>query len=215
MNESRKSSSGGRPTHDESARLSDRILDVARGLFIAQGFEATSIEQIASAAHVAKRTVYSRFDGKEGVFDGVIKRHIDRNLLEMDELDLDGHMLEERLRRLSVLLLEHVLDPQSVELDRAITAEALKFPNLARLYREHGAPRYSTSVVEILLSCPQEYKGTKAQAAHDASTFLILIVLPLLRLAHFSPVQQVRQELDTGVIEKRLRFFMRGICAEP
>ncbi|WP_309510223.1 TetR/AcrR family transcriptional regulator C-terminal domain-containing protein [Agrobacterium tumefaciens] len=79
---------------------------------------------------------------KEALFDAVIKRRIDHNLLEIGGLDLHGLKLEDKLLRLAYLLLEHVLQPEAIELDRAITAEAVRFPNLARLYREHAAPRY-------------------------------------------------------------------------
>lgn len=205
-----KPGAGGRPTQDQAAQLSSKILDAAQTLFLAQGFERTSIDQIATAAHVAKRTLYSRFDGKVGVFDAVIKRRIDTNLLEIGVLDVDNLDLEEKLRRLAYVLLDHILDREAIELDRAITAEAARFPNLARLYREHAAPRY-TQFIATMLQSSSQYSRSSDQADRDAHTFLILLVLPLLRLALFSTAEQVQAELDGGVIEDRLQFFMKGI----
>ncbi|MBP1880513.1 hypothetical protein A6R70_21580 [Agrobacterium rubi] len=191
--------------------MSGKILDVAESLFLAQGFERTSIDQIATTARVAKRTLYARFADKEAVFDAVVKRRIDNNLLEIDSLDLQGLKLEDKLLKLAYLLLEHILQPQAIELDRAITAEAVRFPNLARLYREHAAPRYIGYIARVLISSSEYYSSEQGDAQRDGSNFLVLIVLPLLRTALFSTPDQVRRELEGGVIEDRVRFFMNGI----
>lgn len=43
------------------------ILEAARQLFFDQGFERTSVREIASAAGVTERTFYRYFEGKEGL----------------------------------------------------------------------------------------------------------------------------------------------------
>ncbi len=52
---------GGRPSRDEAARLSDRILDAATDLFFQRGYGATSIEAVARSARISKRTFYHRY----------------------------------------------------------------------------------------------------------------------------------------------------------
>src|SRR5205085_9793778 len=69
---------GGRPSRLESAQLSDRILDVATALFLSHGFGATSIEAVAKRAGISKRSCYHRFNGKEMLFEAVVRRLIDR-----------------------------------------------------------------------------------------------------------------------------------------
>src|SRR5260370_40917978 len=69
---------GGRPSRLESAQLSDRILNVATALFLGHGFGATSIEAVARRAGISKRTFYHRFRGKEGLFEAVVRRPIQR-----------------------------------------------------------------------------------------------------------------------------------------
>lgn len=49
------------------------ILRAARGLFAEAGFEATSIDDIASRAGVAKGAVYHHFRSKEAVFVAVLE----------------------------------------------------------------------------------------------------------------------------------------------
>ena len=50
------------------------ILTEAQKLFARYGFNKTTVDEIASAAHMAKSTLYHHFPGKEEIFRGVIER---------------------------------------------------------------------------------------------------------------------------------------------
>src|SRR5207302_5736822 len=84
---------GGRPSRLESARLSERILDVATAIFLGQGYGATSIEAVARQARISKRTVYHRFSGKEVLFETVVRRLIERWAPGLDRQLLDAPTL--------------------------------------------------------------------------------------------------------------------------
>lgn len=64
---------GRRRKYDNSRRRADaearqrRIIEAATGLFAAQGFGATSIDQIAAAADVSSPTIYATFGSKASV----------------------------------------------------------------------------------------------------------------------------------------------------
>src|SRR5260370_11097124 len=60
---------GGQPSRLESARLSDRILDVATALFLGHGFGATSIEAVAPRPAISKSTLYPPLPVQRGLFD--------------------------------------------------------------------------------------------------------------------------------------------------
>ena len=47
--------------------LHERIFNTARGLFLSQGFEATTVEQIAEAADIVPATFFNHFPSKEEV----------------------------------------------------------------------------------------------------------------------------------------------------
>ena len=53
------------------------ILAAADRLFVAQGFHATSVDQIAQAAGYTKGAVYSNFDAKEDLFFAVYEARVD------------------------------------------------------------------------------------------------------------------------------------------
>ncbi|MGY4647173.1 TetR/AcrR family transcriptional regulator [Mycobacterium sp. URHB0021] len=55
----------------------ERIVDAAIELFIAQGYDATTVDQIAAAADVARGTFFNHFPGKEDVTHAWIDRRRD------------------------------------------------------------------------------------------------------------------------------------------
>lgn len=55
---------GGRPTREAAAQLERRILAVAAELFAAQGYAATSMEQVAEICKAGKDTLYRRYASK-------------------------------------------------------------------------------------------------------------------------------------------------------
>src|SRR5438477_9315577 len=130
---------GGRPSRQESAQLSDRILDVATVLFLSDGFGATSIEGIAKRAGISKRTFYHRFRGKEMLFEAVVRRLIERWTPPFDAALFEGASLAEMLRRAAEYMLEVALTPEALALHRMVIAEATRFPGLARILHELGA----------------------------------------------------------------------------
>ncbi len=54
----------------------EQLITVARGLFAEKGFDATSIEEIASRARVSKPVVYEHFGGKEGLYAVIVDREL-------------------------------------------------------------------------------------------------------------------------------------------
>lgn len=54
----------------------EQLIDVARGVFAARGFEAATIEEIAEAADVSKPIVYQHFGGKEGLYAVIVDRAV-------------------------------------------------------------------------------------------------------------------------------------------
>ena len=50
----------------------EQLIEIGRSLFAAKGFEAVSVEEIASTAKVSKPIVYEHFGGKEGLYAVVV-----------------------------------------------------------------------------------------------------------------------------------------------
>jgi len=58
----------------EKAQRKKRIVDIAQKVFVARGYEGTSVPAIADAAGYNKRTIYLYFKDKEDIFLAVVLR---------------------------------------------------------------------------------------------------------------------------------------------
>ena len=54
------------------------ILDAALELFSVQGFEATSIAQIAGAVGIRKASLYSHFENKQAILDALVQEVLEQ-----------------------------------------------------------------------------------------------------------------------------------------
>lgn len=62
----------------ERTELQERILDAARTLFAAQGFEAVTLRKIAAAIEYAPAAIYGHFPDKEALIRALCLRDFDR-----------------------------------------------------------------------------------------------------------------------------------------
>ncbi|MFS8202267.1 TetR/AcrR family transcriptional regulator [Streptomyces sp. CWNU-52B] len=67
-----------------SARKRAAIIDAARGLFLREGYERTSMDGIAAAARVSKPTVYGHFGDKKGLFSAIVGTSVDALVRTID-----------------------------------------------------------------------------------------------------------------------------------
>ena len=74
-----------------SAARREQLIDVGRTLFAERGFEATSVEEIASKAGVSKPVVYEHFGGKEGLYAVVVDREMQKLLGSIEETLTGDH----------------------------------------------------------------------------------------------------------------------------
>jgi len=108
-------------------------------LFLRSGFAATSIEAIAAAAGVSKRTLYARFPAKEAVFLAVVRRLIGDWLQGFDAAVDSAPSLETALLAAGQRMLAVALTPSALALHRLMVAEAGRFPELATALRNGGS----------------------------------------------------------------------------
>ncbi len=58
-------------------RTARRIMDVAEGLFARQGYDGTSLRQIASAAGLQEPGLYNHFSSKRALYEAILNRGLD------------------------------------------------------------------------------------------------------------------------------------------
>jgi AcrR family transcriptional regulator len=200
---------GGRPSKEEAEKLEDKILDAAAALFFDHGYGATSIEQIAKDAGIAKRTLYSRFENKGAVFSAVVHRVIER--VRPDNAATDGLFtqgsIEDILRRVAPMMLTASLSPQTLAMFRVVLAESARFPELALIMNEQSARQEAIRRIAHLL---HDKGGLSAHdAAFAAEQFMLMVIAAPQRRALGLGKPLTQTEL-TGWANKTVDLFMRG-----
>lgn len=120
-----------------SERKRQAILDAAAQLFLAGGYQGTSMDEIAALAEVSKQTVYKNFADKQQLFRetvlGAASRADDFARALPSALPADDD-LEASLTALARRYLSTVMQPGLLRLRRLVISEAGRFPELASDY---------------------------------------------------------------------------------
>lgn len=93
------------PRAKRAAPGRERILDEARSLFIAHGFDSVSMQQIADAAQVNKATLFHHFGDKEGLFVAVMREEIAGVRAALTDELAAGGPIREQLKRITTRFL--------------------------------------------------------------------------------------------------------------
>jgi AcrR family transcriptional regulator len=141
--------SGGRPTARAAAALETTILDHATAAFLADGYAATTIEAIARACGVAKRTIYARWDGKPALFRAALERLIAKWMSTAGEWG-DAGTIEATLKAAAEDILTVALIPEAIALHRLIIAECGRFPELPVLVHQAGGSEGTRRIATLL-----------------------------------------------------------------
>ena len=111
-----------------------RLIQAAKEAFMEEGYRA-SIDRIAARAGVARQTVYNHFASKDDLFSEVA--HIAANAI-LVSLDGDGGDIRERLLRFGAALRQRVIGDEGLAMFRTLSAEAPRFPALAKAFLDKG-----------------------------------------------------------------------------
>jgi len=121
-----------------TGRKFQQVLEGAREVFMRDGFEGASVDDIAKAANVSKATLYSYFPDKRLLFMEVASAECNRQAEESMELvDRNApvrQVLEFGARRMIQILTSHF----SRQMFRVCVAESERFPELGRKFYESG-----------------------------------------------------------------------------
>jgi AcrR family transcriptional regulator len=137
----RRPKSGGRPTRREAARRLDRVLDIARRYFLANGYSETSLDAIARASGVAKKTLYHHFGSKAGLFTAILEALRQSWIVELRDVVVQPLEPRRVLEAVAAHLLEVGTRPQMIHLHRLLVAEAHRFPELVQKHYDRRLPR--------------------------------------------------------------------------
>lgn len=121
-----------------TGRKFDQVLEGARDVFMADGFEGASVDDIARAAGVSKATLYSYFPDKRLLFTEVLRNECARQECGAADLVPQGCSLRAALETAAERFLDVLLTDFSRRMFRICVAEADRFPELGRMFYQSG-----------------------------------------------------------------------------
>lgn len=202
----------GRPV-DPAKRAA--VLSAARELFLAKGYDAVTMGEIALRAGVSKATLYAHYPERSALLQAVIQRESERIVGERALIEEAGLDLEDRFRRLGLRLLTFLTKPERLHFERLLSAAAARYPRLAARFFEAGPGRARATLVKLinegveqgLLRVPDPFA-----AAGDLAGLWqgFLRIETTLRYRRVPRRQELRRRVARGV-----RLFMKIYAVHP
>ena len=127
----------GRPKARTDAEQMAAIVGCARVLFVEGGYGRTTMDEIAAACRISKRTLYRLFPAKVDLFAAIIASHRPTMLALPGEYD---HLpLVEALEAIFRVDIDDAENRERMALVGFVLAEMRHVPELAAIVRQHGA----------------------------------------------------------------------------
>lgn len=202
----------GRPTREQQEQRHEELLNVALDMFLERGFEQTTMEDIATQVGMSKRTVYARYEDKSALFKATVQRAVERYTVPREAVEaLAKDDLEETLVAIARMRIANVAKPVAIKLQRILSAQSYRFPELFRAAYEEGAGPTINFLSDLFLRYSREGKINVTDPHRAATAFLSLVVGGPSRLITSGST------VDEREIEQHIRFtinlFLTGIRA--
>jgi AcrR family transcriptional regulator len=147
----------------------EAIVGAAERLFLDRGFGAVSMDELAEAAGVARRTLYNQFANKEEIFREMLRRVSGQLASALPPgIETQGDV-ETVLRRIARLILELHKNSGYLGFARMVVADSRQFPWIAQAFEavmEPQAERFARYLAHLttigVLDC-----GNPRLAAHQ------------------------------------------------
>jgi AcrR family transcriptional regulator len=126
-----------KPLSSRAARAAERrqaIMDAALDEFIARGFTATRLDDIARRAGVAKGTIYLHFKDKESMFEELVRTAIVPLIGRLTSPPPPGASIRGALEGFALAFIQEVVGTRRGDIVRLIIAEGPRFPSIADFY---------------------------------------------------------------------------------
>lgn len=118
-----------------------QILETAGILFMQNGFQSVSVDQIAAAVPVSKPTLYAHFKDKKDLFFTVISERCEFALVSLKAGIDEGLSIEKSLEAFGMQFLTMLLSKEALQFHRLIIGESESFPEMVQMFYQSGPKR--------------------------------------------------------------------------
>lgn len=200
-----KRNRAGRPTADELARRKARVMQVATDMFVARGYAATTLLDIAKQAGVATRTLYQHFGDKEALFREVVFAR-DTAIIDKPHAE-PGEDLATVLRKAAYYAFQVALRPRSIELMRLMIAESARFPELMTEIGNKIFSRFLETLAQLFADLAARGIIPQGDHAQSAELFADLILGNRTVMIYFGWANALFAEKD---LDAKIDLFVNG-----
>jgi AcrR family transcriptional regulator len=186
-----------------------QILQGAATIFASDGYEGASMSRIAAAASVSKGTLYNHFESKAHLFAAFIEQTCNQFLNEIFAGITDDDGLESGLSDIGRRIIAMMGSPKGEIIQRVLAAEAIKFPELAKIFYEAGPARATGQMAAWLQRQANLGRLVVPDAQLAAEQFFALCQTRIglqirLHLRPYPTAAEIEQ-----LIESAVRMFLR------
>jgi AcrR family transcriptional regulator len=190
----------------------DEVLEAALDAFIAHGYAATRMEDVACACGLSKAALYLYFPSKEAIFRALVAGRLEplRDAAEAAVAAAQDDVVGS-LRAIIGFWVTVADDERLAALPRLVLSEAAQFPEIASAYHEMMVARASEAIGGLIAKGVAQglFRPVDPQAA--ARMLLSPLVLDLWRRHAFAGLEpEPRTPADVAALT--LDLFLNGVA---
>ena len=197
----------------ERGNTKQEILEASLELFSVQGFEATSISQIADAVGIRKASLYSHFDSKQAILDAIVKEVLQQygkhSIFARANWEKDAGNLpltaDEAVGMIQGQIRYILHDPAISRARKMLVIEQFQNPELAKLQTKQNYSDvlgYFTGLIKCLIQ-----KGVLAE--DDPEIMAAQFCLPISVWINLCDREPERETEVMELVDKHIRQFFR------
>lgn len=196
---------------DRGVARRQAFLQAARRVFLDQGYEAASVNDVVRLAGGSLATLYAQFGNKEGLFLAVAQDQHERFVRAMMPDSVDHLPLEQGLQAIGEHFVRALLAKENLAFFRIIIGEGRKFPQLMQRYISTGADKVRDVVARYLRAAAPNVEDADATASY---------FLEVLRAKHhYRALAEESYALSdaqvSGHVAGAVRFLLNGLRPAP
>jgi len=199
----------GRPKAADVEARTQELLQIAGSLFLKNGYTKTSLESIARAAHVAVRTIYVKFGGKEGLLHAVLAAKRE-HFFHSQPMETDPRPFREIVDDFARQMYCLMNSEQALEMQRVVLTEAPTNPELGDAFW-NGGPRLTREMLARFFARHDIRAQLRPDAPFDMLPgFLMTCIAGEQLMGLMCPRLKTREE-GLRELEGRLDLFYRSV----
>lgn len=191
-----------------TGRKFDQVVKGARSVFMADGFEGASVDDIARAAGVSKATLYSYFPDKRLLFMEVASTECQRMAGQVLGLIDESAPPRQVLTIAAQHLVPFLLSPFAQQCFRICVAERERFPELGRAFYASGPEMGRAQLSSYFHKAIDRGELRIADVGMAAEQFSELCRVKLWVRAVFGIQSEFSQQEIDDVIENAVETFL-------